>query len=1188
MNIRTLCVSSICLLPALLPAQVPFVFEQIAADEFVAHRPGMQLRIDGGGAQFAFASGRSVAVELCGSAAIAAAEQPLPGRSHYLIGSDATRWRRDVPHVGRVRCRAAWPGIDVVWYARDGVLEYDLVIAPGADIGDAAIAFRGCDRLTLGDDGSVALDLGGERLVQRAPIAFQEVGGQRRPVAVSVHATGTSVTFALGEHDPRREVVIDPQIAYGTFLGGNSADAVHAIATDAAGNLYLTGLTASSNFPVVAPLQPAIRPLYDLFVTKLDPTGSTILWSTYLGGSSGGFGTDEWAVAMAVTPAGEAVVLGRTEATDFPTRNAFQPALAGNVDAVVFRLDAAGSQLLWSTYLGGTGDDVDRDNRIGGAGGGVVLDAAGSAFVAATTWSTDFPVRNASQPANAGGTDAFVAQFSAAGALLYSSYLGGSGFDEVLSAVPGEPGNALVTGSTTAAFPTTPGAYDRRGSGGFAVSVQMASQTRAWSTTFPSAITEAAVDAAGEVYFVGTVTGALPTTMGAHQVDHGGSFNGHGMQAFAAKLGVAAAQLTWATFYGSPSDNESFTAVAVDAFGHVYAAGTTSEHYGTPSQSAFVVKFNPQGSSVVYAMDVSGRNSSGHDLLLAGNGSVWVAGETWAASTTFATPGAAQTVHGGNVDGFLARVEDRAARVQALKFPVDRLATNDLRTGTVTLDGVAPAGGATIALTSSSTLVNVPASVLVPAGSTTALVPITTGRIAGTQQVTITATWNGSNGQATLRAWPGPFYAAVAIEVPGAPNGRSIAYGIDSFGAVVGTNELSAFRFHDSSGVQILGQGEARGIADDGTIAGGTGSQAFRWTPAGGMQLLGALQPGSFSIGYDADAHGRVVGFSDFFNGSVYGRRAFLWTPLSGMQNLGTLGGDASVAYAINRRGVVTGSTALATANEVPFLWASGSGMQSLGLLPGYSSGTGFDVNDANQVAGIMLGSNLRAFRRDPAVGLVDLGVLPGDSSSGARGINAFGWTVGWSSPSQANNGTAMRHVEGSMQRLTDELSAEDAFAWQLTSANGINDQGQITGSGDYRCAAHAETAFRLDPALQRPYGRGCPGLDGRVTALAGTGHPLPGSTIRWYVSGRPGAIAALVLGTSPASVPLPGGCELLLAGPTMTAPLFVLDTAGIAVLPVPLPATLAGTFFLQAVTLDAASSNGLFTTSNGLQIRIL
>lgn len=1179
--------ASILGVAAAAAAQIPLVFEPAAANTFVARLPGLQVRIDGRGAELGLANGRRLAIE-CGGEALVRAEEPLPGRSHYLLGDDPAAWRRDVQHAAKVRCASAWPGVDVVWYGRNGALEYDLVFTPGADPARAGIRFSGADRVARRDDGAVVVTIGELEVVQRPPYAYQLIGGERREVAVEVHAAGDTITFVPREHDARRELVIDPVLAYATYLGGNGADAVHAMATDAAGNVYLTGLTTSANFPLQNPLQPAIAGLYDYFVTKLDPTGTSIVWSTFVGGNSGGFGTDEWPVALAVGPSGEVAVLGRTESANFPVVNAVQPALAGGVDALVFVLNPSGSQLVWSTYLGGTGHELDRDNTIGGTNGGVAIDGAGNVFVAGTTHSANFPTANAVHPGPLGNPDVFVARFAPNGTRLYASYFGGNGFDELLAVSPSVAGRVLLNGTTTDGFPTTPGVYAAAGSG-FVVDLDVLSQTVVWSTRFPTGIADAALDASGAVYVVGATSlggAGVPTTMGAHQVDHGGSFSGHGVQAFAAKLTPGAAQLVWATYYGSPVANESFSDAAVDGFGQLWAGGTTSEHFGTPSNAALLVQFNSEGSSVVHDFGIA-RNSTGRDLLLLAPGEAWLTGDTWA-TAGIATPGALQFTHGGNRDGFLARSVAPAAIVRELKFPVDRLTSSDARTGTVTLDGAAPSGGATIVLQSSSPAVTVPATVFVPAGSATALVPITSARVQATQNVTITATWNGSTGAAALRLWPGPLYRAVPIVVPG-PNGTSTGLDIDAFGTVVGTTGYEAFRWHDATGPVVLGPGEAHGIGDGGAITGGNGAQAMRWTLAGAQQPLGALQPGMFSIGYDADPNGRVVGFSDFTSGGISGRRAFLWSPAGGMQNLGTLGGDASVAYAINRTGTVVGSAALASAYEHPFAWSPASGLVDLGLLPGFTNGAALDVNDAGQVVGIQFQqSTLRAFRFTPGAGMQDLGMLPGDTSSGARGLNAFGWTVGWSSPTQPNLGEAMRHVDATMQALRDELSAEDAFRWQLVAGEAINDAGQIAGTGVLRGNGNGDTAFRLDPNLLRPFGRGCAGLGGRVTALAGDRHPAAGNTITLHVSGRPSSIALLALGTGPGAVTLPGGCEVHLAA-IANSVAFLLDAAGTATFSLPLPATLAPqSFHMQAAVIDAAAANTVFTTSNGLELRVL
>ena len=253
--------------------------------------------------------------------------------------------------------------------------------------------------------------------------------------------------FAVGAYDPGRPLIIDPTIVYSTFLGGSIFDIAWSMAVDAAGNAYIAGYTASSNFPTVSPYQPAPGGQGDAFVAKFDPDG-TPLYSTYLGGSYLDYATD-----IAVDTQGNAYVLGKTGSVNFPTVMAFQPNYAGFWDAFVTKLNPTGSALVYSTYLGGSGEE----NYINaGNPGGIAVDGAGSAYVTGNTNSANFPTANAFQPNRNGPVDAFLTKFSASGnALVYSTYLGGESADTGWAIAVNKSGHAMVTGDTTSfAFPT--------------------------------------------------------------------------------------------------------------------------------------------------------------------------------------------------------------------------------------------------------------------------------------------------------------------------------------------------------------------------------------------------------------------------------------------------------------------------------------------------------------------------------------------------------------------------------------------------------------------------------------------------------------------------------------------------------------------------------------------------------------
>ncbi len=395
----------------------------------------------------------------------------VAGRSNYLTGSDRRRWRHNVPSFQRVRYRDVYPGIDMVYRSVDDRhLEYDFVVAPGADPGVIALRFSG-GSVSLADNGDLLVSARGATLREKRPFVYQRIDGVRRRVQGRyVLGSGGRVTFELGDYDRSKQLVIDPELVYSTNLGagpqgegqgGPGSETARGVAVDGAGNAYIAGSTsaaAPNAFPTSGPFQGASGGGVDAFVTKLNPSGSAIVYSTYLGGG----GADR-AFAIAVNATGEAYVTGETAsagATPFPTRNAIQSANAGPTgpnpaatnDAFVAKLNAAGNDLVYSTYLGGALADRAR---------GIAVDSTGAAYVAGTTASTNFPTANAIDSTHGGGDDAFVSKLAPDGsALAFSTYLGDSGADGADAiAFSQATGDAYVTGSTgSAAYPTTAGA----------------------------------------------------------------------------------------------------------------------------------------------------------------------------------------------------------------------------------------------------------------------------------------------------------------------------------------------------------------------------------------------------------------------------------------------------------------------------------------------------------------------------------------------------------------------------------------------------------------------------------------------------------------------------------------------------------------------------------------------------------
>ena len=452
-----------------------------------------------------------------------------------LRGSDPSQWRRGIPQYRQVVYRNLWSGIDLRLRDRSGVLKYEFLVRPGASPSDIQLAYGGADGLTLGDDGGLRIATSAGALRDSAPITYQDIDGARVPVTSSyVLGRGANAagrfSFAVGDYRRDHALVIDPGVKYSTFLGGNSAETGAGIAVDAAGNVIVAGTTQSPNFPTTSGAfdrTGAASNFADVFVSKLNAAGTALIYSTFVGGSNMEFGN-----RLAVDAGGNAYVTGTTKSSNFPTTGgAFDrtqnippncPRCATDVtDGFVFKLNAAGSALRYSTYLGGTEDDSPR---------GIAVDGSGNAYVTGETLSSDFPTRAGSfQRTRRGQNDVFVTKLNPTGsALVYSTFLGGSAVDNGEQVQVDGGGNAYVLGSSSSAdFPTTAGAFDTTANGGFDATLTKlnpAGSALVYSTFIGTNNVDGGsglvIDGTGSAYVTGAASSAnWPTTPGAYDTD---------------------------------------------------------------------------------------------------------------------------------------------------------------------------------------------------------------------------------------------------------------------------------------------------------------------------------------------------------------------------------------------------------------------------------------------------------------------------------------------------------------------------------------------------------------------------------------------------------------------------------------------------------------------------------------------
>ena len=459
---------------------------------------------------------------------------PLPGIVNYFLGNDPKHWHTNIPTYAQVKYQQVYPGVDMVYYGNQQQLEYDFVVAPGADPNLIKLAFAGVNKVSVNGEGDLTL-LVGTKLVQlHKPVVYQQVNGSKQVIANNNYDINSSnqVSFNLGRYDRAQPLIIDPVLSYSTYLGGSGEDIGTGIAVDRAGNAYIIGNTGSTNFPTQNPLQAANGGggNFDAFITKLNQNGDALLYSTYLGGSSNDYGR-----SIAVDRAGNAYITGRTDSTNFPTQNPLQTAYGGSSDAFITKLNQNGDALVYSTYLGGSGYD---------AGYGIALDRAGNAYITGYTNSTNFPTQNPLQAAKGGDYDAFITKLNQNGdALLYSTYLGGSRLDNGTGIAVDRAGNAYITGYTYSTnFPTQNPLQAANGgiNDVFITKLNQNGDALLYSTYLGGSSNDngfgIAVDRAGNAYITGRTGSTNFPTQNPLQAAYGG---GGGLQCTHPELNVA-------------------------------------------------------------------------------------------------------------------------------------------------------------------------------------------------------------------------------------------------------------------------------------------------------------------------------------------------------------------------------------------------------------------------------------------------------------------------------------------------------------------------------------------------------------------------------------------------------------------------------------------------------------------------
>lgn len=520
-------------------------------------------------------------IEGSNSAAAASGLNEVEGRSNYFIGNDPEKWRTSVPNYGKVRYDDVYPGIDVVYYGNNQQLEYDFVVEPQADPASISLKFDGVEKAAIDrKSGDLLLETGAGTLRQLKPFVYQNIDGERREIAALYKLRNDRVSFVLGEYDRSKELIIDPILAYGSYLGGNSFDEGAGITVDAAGNAYVVGTAVSLDFPTTAGVIKTVllpsnnnQTWYDAFVTKVNPTGTALVFSTYYGGRNG----SESSGGVTLDAEGNIIVSGSTKSNDLPVVNAYQSTFGGTDDAFAAKINPTGSAIIYSTYLGGNSTDL---------GGRVTVNqTTGDTVFTGSANSPNFPTTPGA----------------------FKERLCGS-----------------TPGSCTGIF------YN----GGYLVKLTTAGNI-IYSTLFDAGIADVVLDAADNATFGGSVNTGLPTTPGVFQPAPSG-----GLEGYVAKINPAGNAVVLATYLGGGAQSDFVRGVKLDTDENIYVAGQT-QNIGFPTtagvfdqtfngqEDGFVTKFNPNASSLIFSTFLGGQVKDQPKALgLTTGNDIFVTGET--------------------------------------------------------------------------------------------------------------------------------------------------------------------------------------------------------------------------------------------------------------------------------------------------------------------------------------------------------------------------------------------------------------------------------------------------------------------------------------------------------------------------------------------------------------------------------
>jgi Ca2+-binding RTX toxin-like protein len=591
--------------------------------------------------------------------------EKLPGVANFILGEDSSQWQTNVPTFNGVVYQNVYQGIDRVFKGTEGQLKSEFLVAPFADPNQIKMNYSGVNNIRLRDDGALILETPLGELIDNAPIVYQDINGQRVNVPAAYNLLGNNqVNFSLGEFDPTQPLVIDPVLAYSTYLGGSASDSANRIAVDSTGAAYIIGTTVNNFTTTPGAYQTTPAGQADFLVTKINPEGTALVYSTYIGGTG-----NEYGIGIAVDSQGNAYLTGQVDPGYPTTLGSFQPT-ATTYNAAATKLNVAGNSLVYSTFLGGNGSAL---------GTSIAVDSNGNAYVTGPT-GNGFPITNASQPQIGGNIDAFITKVNPTGSgLVYSTYFGGSNRDEGQGIAVDSNGNAYVSGITYSTnLPLTNPVQATIGGGQYDafISKFTPNGARNYSTylggTGDDQGTSIAADSSGNAYIVGTTSSTNFPTVNPIQLLNAGGIN----DAFVSKLSAAGNSLIYSTYLGGSGDDKGYR-IAIGNGNNVYVTGeTNSTNFPTANaiqsiigggRDAFVTSINSSGSALVDSTYLGGSGDDiGQGIAVDTSGSVYVAGGTNSNDLPTANP--LQAVNGGgDSDAFITKIIPGGPQVKIIE-----------------------------------------------------------------------------------------------------------------------------------------------------------------------------------------------------------------------------------------------------------------------------------------------------------------------------------------------------------------------------------------------------------------------------------------------------------------------------------------------------------------------------------------